>query len=136
MKSRKLKKSSFLVKNKRNINIAFGLWLVGNGFAFFPIKFVNFRNLNEIIFHLSIAYTLVLVGNIYKSANQCNIKKALLFSFSMNLLGLIIRIAVEYGEVSMTKALTAENVIMHIVLIPTLFTVGSLFKNIEFVKYD
>lgn len=135
-RNRKFEAGKLLVKNKRRINIAFGIWLIINGLAFFPIKFADYRDFSEIILWLMTTYVLILAGNLYKTANQSKGMKLFIYAFILNSIGLIVRIAIEYGEASMESALTVSNVLVYIVLIPCLFALGGLFKDITLVKYD
>lgn len=65
MKRKKEDSSKLLEKNREKLSIAIGLWLIVNGFAFFPIKFSGFRDLSEIALSIMIAYTLIMTGNLY-----------------------------------------------------------------------
>lgn len=127
---------AFLKKHKKTISIVFGLWLMVNGFAFFPLELRSIMPFNGLATLIMMFYTLGITGNLYRSANDHSIPRIFMFAFVMNGLGLAIRIALEYGEASMVRALTPTNVLVFILILPSVFAVGAVTKEIVFVKMD
>jgi len=127
---------SFLIRHKRPVKNVTGIMLLIVGFAYFPINLNVFGRFPEVLSYLLTFYTVGLMGNLYKSSTQSASHKVFLFAFVLNLIGLNIRIGLEYGEASMVNALTPTNVLVYILFVPALFWMGSCIKEIQLVKYD
>lgn len=129
----KVDESLFLVKHRKKLNIGMSILLILFGLNYFPINLSNL-NLYEILRNIFFCYSITLLGRIYKTINQQIILKTFLYSFSFNLLGLIIIIGLEYGETSFYRTFTFQNMIIQISLIPILFTIGSFFKDMKLIN--
>ena len=131
----KIDKSLFLVKHRKKLNIILSILLILLGFNYLPINLAKL-SLSEIFLNLYLCYAIIDLGRVYKTINQHSLSKTFLYSFGFNLLGLIIVIAMEFGETSFYRALTFENIIIQISLRPILFTIGSFFKDIKLINRE
>ena len=79
-------------------------------------------------------YVSYLIGKLIGKLYTCKAVLMFIALFSVNAIGLLLRIWVEWGETSLMNALSTMSIVIHLILVPTVILIFYLKTNDDNVK--